>query len=429
MEICFVLLLLLFLLKMAWNIKLMQPHGLFITVWLVFIAGSILLLGNNYKFYYLGIAWMICAIIAFSCGFCVVKLKLRMRKSSVSRKAVPQIPWRLFLFFIFLAFLDVVMNAGNYGVGFSDLSSFQALQTASHNAAVQRYSNEGVSAGVLGQMLNVFLYILPVCAGYNLPYAKKKSEKILCAGSFVPTFLIMVITTAKLAVIAYVILFFAGFYTSYLYKKQEVMGLNFKRVMGYGFLGLILFAMFVFSFILRIGAGEENLLKVIINKLGIYAFGHVQGFAAWFEQMDYLNLDFGFGGYTFWAVSSRIGFTGDGNRIYQIVNDACTNVYTPFRDIIEDFGIFFSLLLLFFAGMITALFYMYVRYGSRKHVACQIGLVVSLFSMFYFIVSPWRYTTYLLAFFVFAVYISIAFQKGRNRKYIYEEKIKQTDQG
>ncbi|MCM1257609.1 MAG: oligosaccharide repeat unit polymerase [Roseburia sp.] len=412
MLVCFVLLIILFLIKVIFNIKLMHPHGMFVTLWLVFIAGSLLLLSNDYEFHFFGIIWIMSALILFCVGFGIVQYSFLMRKNEfVKCGFIPRIPWVLYIFFILIGFLGVGINALHYGIGLDTFSSFQSLQSASHNAAVQRYSGAETSSGVINQIFNTFIYILPLCAGYNWVYAETKLKKILCAVSFLPTFILMLITSAKLAIVAYVMLFFAGFYTSYLYKNKQLLKINFKKSIQYSLIGLGLFLMFVFSFILRIGTDEDNLLKLIISKLAIYAFGHIQGFDIWFKQMDYLTLDYGFGGNTFLAIASRFGFEKNEQGIYDILEGACTNVYTPFRGIIEDYGLVLGLVLVFLMGMLTSWFYMHVRYSRKKQLVSQLGLITLLFCVFYFIISPWTYTTYVFAFVVFAFYIFIAFRK------------------
>jgi oligosaccharide repeat unit polymerase len=415
MFITAILILMLLFLMLAFEIKILQPDGLYIGVWLVFIVGSIALLNDVYSFSFAGVNWIICGLIMFSLGYQITYRHFLNNGPQVIKEAeyIPNISWGLINAFNFLAMLGVIVSAIHYGVSLSSFTNFTSLQNMSHNIAVQRYSGANTSSGTIGQILLSFTYVIPACAGYSWIYAKNGLQKLTCIFTFIPSLLLMIITSAKLAIICYIILFFAGYYTSYLYKNKKCLNLNFTNTIKYIILGGAFFILLILSFVLRIGTSETNLAYIIIQKMAIYGFGHIQGFDIWFTNRIPWRESFGFGANTFLAISSKLGFLEKKSGIYDMLSGACTNVYTPFRALIEDFGSVVALVCLMIFGGIVAYFYYLIIFTAKKRIGSQIGMIISVFCMVYFICSPWVYTTYIFAFCIIAFFIWFSFRKDR----------------
>lgn len=406
---------LLFMLKF-FKVKIMEPAGIYSTVWLFFIIGSILFLRGEYEFKYSGIIWILITCYLF---IIISRLVSSKEKCLVYRTIQrPYIPWKILLFIVIMSMGSVLYTMITAGVSFSVFSDFMSLQNVAHMSAVDRYSTNGESGSLISQILGSFIYIAPICSGYSYVFANEKKEKMICFSSIIPVILSMLLTSAKLALVSYVILFFIGYYVAYIYLKKEIPIVKGKMIILVCASGVGLFLLFFLSFILRIGSKESYMRQMILDKLMIYTFGHIQGFDLWFEQNAFKLKTYGIGKNTFLAISSRLGLIEKKQGIYGFIPGVCTNVFTQFRGLIEDFGPFFSIVILIIVFFITYSLYLRVMTSEKRCVTRQIILAGNMYWILFMFVSAWSYTTYLVAFIMFAIYLYVGFYvkfKWRNR--------------
>ena len=397
---------LLFMIKF-FKIKIMEPAGLYSIMWIVFIVGSILFLREEYDFKYSGISWILVSCYIFIIVSRVVWSKKKNAIHTLSKE--PVIPWKILVVIVILAMCSVGYTMAMQGVSFNVFSDFVSLQNTAHMAAVDRYASNGEGGSLVSQILGSFIYIAPICCGYSYIFAKEKKEKLICFSSILPSIFSMLLTSAKLSVIAFVMLFFIGFYVAYIFNKRYVPRVKTKTLVFVFSSALTLYALFFLSFVLRIGSGEQNISKVISTKLMIYAFGHIQGFDIWFAEYAFELEDYGILKHTFLAISSKLGLSIKNQGVYGLISGSCTNVYTQFRSLIEDLGPVFAMIMLVIIFLIVYLLFYKLIYGKHTCVIEQTMFAANFFWLIYFIVSAWTYTTYLLTFVVFGLFLYISF--------------------
>ena len=410
MEITILLIAVLLSMMMVFRIRIMEPAGIYSVMWILFIVGSIVSLKNQYEFAYSGINWILvsCCMAIIVSYFFAPKLKVLEQTKTIS-KNMPSIPWKLLICFILIAMCSVGYTMVTAGVGFDVFLNFTSLQNTAHIASVNRYSSGENVVSLLNQVLGTFIYIAPICAGYSFIFAENKMKKMICFSSALPALFSMLLTSAKLSVIAFVMLFFVGFYIAYVYQKGHVPYIKAKTIGLLSIAVIMLYALFYLSFVLRIGNEEKNISKTIVDKLMIYAFGHVQGVDIWFDRNAFNIGDYAIWKNTFLAISSKLGLAVKNQGVYGFIPDVCTNVYSQFRGLIEDVGPFFAIVILFAFFMLSYFMLSKIASGQRNCVIAQTLLAANLFWLIYFIVSAWTYTTFLLTFVIFGFFLYICF--------------------
>ncbi|MBA2796618.1 O-antigen polymerase [Streptococcus porcinus] len=401
--LCIIVMLLLsvFLLKM----NLSSPPLIYLFVWSSFVICSYLLLKENYYFSFYGIFW-----ILTSCFVLILGYSLKIKHSDTFGSKIPDIPWGLLIFFIILSLIGFAISVAKYGISFNIFSNFNSLQSTSNMLANQRYSGGKSTSSILEQFLNAFTYVLPLCAGYSNIYANTFRKKLIVLSTLGPSILSMLVTSAKLVLVAYVMLFFVSYYTSYLYYYKKYLRINFKNLCYSLLSGFILYKLFYLSFVLRIGSRSAYIGHIILTKLGIYGFGHIQAFDIWLEKFSENTNTLGFGSNTFLSFSSLLGIMSKKQGIYDFINNSSTNVFTQYRALISDFGILCSLVIIFLLGVLLKYLYNIILYSNSKFTAlAQVLFISTMFYLIYFIVSPWVYMTFILTFFIFYIFIMIAF--------------------
>lgn len=397
--VIFLCILILALMK-AGKVSIYSPAGLFAIIWLLFCFSSVALLRAEYKFSFKGVLWIMIAIIVYLIPQIIIRPNKVSHNDDIPLEILT-IPWKLVTAFLIASWCAVAVTMLKNGIHAEVLFDFSKLMESTHEQAVDHYSG-GSGGSILEQILGAFVYIAPLCCGYALPYASTNRQRIVCFSSFLPAILCMLLLSTKLALVTGIILFFLGYYVSYTSKNQREVRIHARYWLILGAVALGFIGLIYLSFVLRIGENDDSVHRVIINKIGVYAVGHIQGFDTWFAKADHNTL--GLGAYTFRAISSRLGLLSKEQGVYSILTDSCTNVYTPFRDLIEDWGPYASLVWLFWAGIICASSYRTIMESGAKSRVSQFVLITCMFTFLYF-VSPWIYTTYFFVFLVFGLFL------------------------
>lgn len=411
--IVLILLFLLFLILLIHitRLRLTSPAGVYAVSWGLFVFCAVVFFPKEYPVKYSGIIWMIFAIYAYVIGYGLASKKCWKNDSLKlvnEEKTLPCISWNLVVTYIIISFVPVAYSVYKSGVSVNSLFNFSMLQQVSHQNAIIRYSGEE-EFSTFEQICNSFCSVTPFVCGYSLNYAVNKNQKILCISSILPILLQVILTNAKLGLVTYSIIFFIGYYISYSYKYSRHLNINLKMLRLIILLSAGLFLMFYLSFVLRIGGGKTNIHSIIMDKLMIYAFGHIQSFSCWFDNKQMNLADLGLGVNTFLAISSRLGLAVKVQGIYGIIPGAVANVYTPFRALIEDYGTLGSLVIVFINGFLSRVSYNTIMYARNRTTIVQCFFAILMFSNMMFFVSIWTYTTYILAMLFWCIFLYDSF--------------------
>jgi oligosaccharide repeat unit polymerase len=134
-------------------------------------------------------------------------------------------------------------------------------------------------------------------------------------------------------------------------------------------------------------------------------FGFLAAFGIWYDDHGFQLSGFYYGARTFRRVVELIGISQPLAPAIQ-VGFTSSNIYTVFRDLIEDFGHIGALLFLFTYGYIGYVAFSRVVAGRLKYVPLA-GLVFA-FALTSFAISIFLYTVTSLAVFIFAIYFAVA---------------------
>lgn len=174
-------------------------------------------------------------------------------------------------------------------------------------------------------------------------------------------------------------------YSFFFFKKINNQPINIKK--SFVIIFLIATVLFGIPALLRSDGIEFNFL----NFLGVYIFGGFAAFNNWLSNNFNEFLFIGnFNGTSFYTLKTWISYIGivtpPSNLHYDFIyisHDDYTNVYSLFRPLIEDFGFFLSMFLIFcfcfIAGILFRITYYYKRIEFLPILAFQFTFTVFLF--------------------------------------------------
>lgn len=267
--------------------------------------------------------------------------------------------------------------------------------------AGKRYSGEIVSS-VFSQLGLQSSYYTAVFGGlvYGSRGAVKGKIKLLVF-AFLPALLVMFLQSAKGLFFFSVFLFLGGVLVTRIYNKNYTL-INYAGLRVLSLYGLLVFPIVLASFLSR-GIYELDDTSLILNRLRYYLVTyssvHLPAFSDWFSErylseslMSYRHDVLTMGFYTFMSFFHLAGDDrslpmGIYDEFYTYGDYVKGNLFTVFRGLINDFGLFGSLVFAFVAGIFCNL-------GFWRLLSCRNSAFAVMFFIYFVAVS---YQTYIIS--------------------------------
>jgi oligosaccharide repeat unit polymerase len=167
---------------------------------------------------------------------------------------------------------------------------------------------------------------------------------------------------------------------------------------------IISFGLLVISMILRTGVISPENITAVKDSLLEYVFGHLYAYEHWFQKYIFADIEYSLGKYTFFSIFDVLGIENRVSGIYGenfIRGNIETNIYSIFRGLISDFGVFGTFCFIGLSGIVAGISSTMIRHLSN-HKTVYIVIMVLIISFYlYYIISILTYTSYILAFIIF----------------------------
>jgi oligosaccharide repeat unit polymerase len=326
---------------------------------------------------------------------------VRVRKVAPSPRAVAILK-QLVRWPIAIGLADAVWLFAQRGFSLRDLFSFTAIMLVSSANRGEAYAGES-GTPILERFAFTAMYLGALYGGVLFRLSKERRDKLLAFSTLLVLILINTLHGSRFGSI------YGGAFWLSAYLAAHVALSDPKKGVGSGF--LLRFAMagvvivFVFSVVTMMVRytifSGENANPVAWSYMLVDPFGFVAAFGAWFGQSG-MHPD----GPLFGArVFRRIALMwGKEYPLYDAVDVGFTtsNVFTVFRELIEDFTLWGSLELLLFYGFLGRVaFWATMREHSRT--AIPLLAVVYILAFTSVATSAFAYTTIAAAALLFVV--------------------------
>ncbi len=252
------------------------------------------------------------------------------------------------------------------GFSLSSLTSQTGLFQVGNTLAVQRYSGEGQSLGLVALLLAVN-YAGALAAPFLLVIPRSERFRSWWLPVFLPVLgalAFAVVTTARLPMLLGACFTLVSCIVAVSMRQGTLLKLRATQVLGaVASLGAVA-AAFIFVAFIRIGPTSGSVEPIVFNGFRVYAIGYVSSFSQWIDQPS-LNAaqatpPLALGASTFGAPARQLGMNPSLSQAYpdfrQLGRDpgAATNIYTAFRSAIVDFGAPGALVFLAAMGFVAA---------------------------------------------------------------------------
>ncbi len=387
------------------------PASLFALIWAFIIPFSVLT-APDYKFSYQALIFIVACVFVFFTGSLAASSLIKPNYTT-KQFTLSSYGQRLIVVYILLsigagctAYFLLLYFAG---LNIENYFSINSLLAAADGYTAQRYNGERLP-GVL-MFLLMISYSGCLVGGFAFSISNSIRKKILSIIVLIPVLCFAVIYTAR-SVFLYAMVQFlsAGLLTAVLRHGLNLRLFNLKNVFLFALSAFLIIGFFFFGQVAR--AGELNLSQDmyinIAKHLKVWFSGNVSGFSIWFSQPDFDKHQHMWGAQTFAGLAEWMGLNYREVGIYKTSFDVngCqdfSNIYTYFRFLIDDFGIAFSMVILFVTGFFSKALFVNVVKQKISSLAVLSGIVSLI--LFSFIASVMAYNTVFFSWILFVFFI------------------------
>lgn len=349
-----------------------------------------LIVGRAFPYTTEGMLWLLMAGGAWFLGGLIARLgpKVIFTRMTHRPEASPFDPsYRTVLVLSAIVAVPYVVLLSTVGFSFSSLLSY------STGLAKSRYEGEGVPLVIT--LLTVPLYLACMCAGIMSTRAHGLRSWAILLTPLLLAVLASLSQNAKAIVIYSVSLWVAGYLVSMSAQQRRIVSpMRLIAVLAGAYLLIELF-----TFMQAVRYGRDIATDVLLEVMSVYAAGHLSAFTLWFSD---IGIDWSTPRYGTETFRSIIGaLTGADNiqgferHRVQLTHHYSTTVLTTFAELIQDFGRYGALVVIFLLSYFTGHLDHNIRTGRMGAVA--VGTAACAVVIFSPISSLLNYTTILLA--------------------------------
>ena len=365
---------------------------------------------DSYQWQFTGVLWIIivctCFMLSLAVSEQVMKKKINRKKIHVDLKMNHNSSNLMFFLWVCLlvGLIRVGLDIAANGLSIQMFFNLGMLTEINNSMAYERYSGN-VSYGTAMQIMLGIMYGGALIGGYFFVDALKISERILCISIIIPFFFILLIHNTKLVFMAVVMLWLSGYLTRFLEKYKRAPIIKAGAVCKFILLSISFLSLLYMSMVLRIGAIDTDTLTKVNAKILSYVIAHMPAFDYWFAN-DAGNTDYTYGKYTFYAIFQTLGISIREQGVFTdfvSTSEFSTNIFTVFRGIIIDFGVFGGIVFFILLGFVVGYAYQCILHKDRNVFASIVLANTYFFIGLSFTVSSWTYSSFLFAFLLFGL--------------------------
>ena len=356
-----------------------------------------------------GVVWVFLATLAVYAGSIFGRTTLPAIRQAAAPEPSLEEATPVFPHIRLIAALSVVVGLGEiyylfarHGYSWREVLTLTAIaQLTADNRADYGYGD--LQQGVVERIVFALMYLAPLFGGILFRTARGRTDRLLGLLTLALPVLITGFYGSRMGIL------YAGSFWLATYLVASALRSGRQASLSAGLLLRIAAA----GVVIMLGlSGLAQALRYTANVqyldwFRIFAdpFGFLAAFGIWYDDHGFQLSGFYYGARTFRRVVELIGISQPLAPAIQ-VGFTSSNIYTVFRDLIEDFGHIGALLFLFTYGYIGYVAFSRVVAGRLKYVPLA-GLVFA-FALTSFAISIFLYTVTSLAVFIFAIYFAVA---------------------
>jgi oligosaccharide repeat unit polymerase len=282
----------------------------------------------------------------------------------------------------------------------------EMISQISRDFSLGRY-NELYNPPLIARLLTTFVTLGGIFSGVWL--AISHGKRWLALLPFVPAGLLTLILTTRASLIFPLIFCLAAYCATLVLKQITIRIWSTKQFIFLGLLMIVAFGIFVGTQMLRERLAL-NTISVALNKAKVSFLGSPSAFSQWLEHDGLNRHELGWGRYNLAGLFDFLGIATRQMGIYEHSiplgkGQITTNVYTVFRQLIEDFTLVGAIVFIFCLGIAAGIAYRKVSTGASSWIPLLATFYA--YTLGSYLTSIFNYNTNILAWLIFYLCLSL----------------------
>jgi len=400
----------------------LSPGAFFALFWAVFVSIVLFIFPNNY-IHPAAILWIFIVVLTVYvgslCGLGKVFFKVvpsvfkKYDEGAHFNNRFIKLPWLRYLTIIcsilgVFSSIIIILATGRSLIDIFDINEFFQM---GRELSVARYSDRNYRSPDLAVLLFSFIYASGLFGGALIACAKSKRDILLAWLPLIPAIFGTLVSTTRATILMTVVCIVSSYISTGIfitYGKLRIFKLKTFFIVLCA--SLLIFVALVTALISRhaITNMESSDILEMVNRLNTAIVGSLSSLSLWFPEHWQDCVKPAWGGHTLGGPLSLIGLVPG---YAEHVTTEYGNVFTVFRDLIADFTIVGSLVVLFGIGFLGGVSFRNVAKGRIMFMYAPILMAFYGFTLRSFSGGLFRYSTMLLAWLLFAGYLFIVCMK------------------
>jgi oligosaccharide repeat unit polymerase len=331
-----------------------SPSSIFALIWAAYIP-TLLFFVSDAQPFVKGMVWILASVLAVAAGSAIAgMISPRMATKSVAPSPVAaSILTKLTIIGIIVGLMDAGWLFVARGVAVQDILSFKALMLVSAANRGEAYAGE-LETPVFERVAFTMIYLGTLYGGVLFKLSKRRSDKVIAILALLVLILINTLHGSRFGSIYGGAFWLSAYLAATVALADPVRNTGSTFLLRFGVAGIVI--VFVFS-ILTMTVRYELFADNPAARVGwAYMlsdpFGFVAAFGIWFNESGMHDSAPMYGARVFRRIA---GLWGKSYPLYGAIDVGfnTSNVYTIFRELIDDFTLWGSLEMLLFYGFVA----------------------------------------------------------------------------
>jgi len=400
----------------------LAPGAFFALYWAVFVILA-LVVAPDFDVRPEGLLWILFSIFAVYIGSVIGLGKMlfkaippsgqtRIKNLSTYRKPNNlNFPWlkQLVILCSILGLGAIIVLVLSTGRDLLSLLSLESISQIGREYTIARYLDPAYKEPGLAVALFTFIYLGALFGGILFAKTSSKRDHIISLLPFIPAIGVMIILTTRTSIYFTILIWVSSYFSTHVLTSKGLPSLfRWKYIIPGLVILILLVGVVTMALMSRYGINIKNInIEVLIkiwSMIRVDVFAPLATFSQWFAQHWQETVEPAFGSFTFAGPLHWLGITEplgyEPVEVPPTIFD--TTLFTLFRNLISDFTLIGSILLLFAGGVLGGIVFRQVVRGEilcLPILAAFYGVILCSFSG-----SLFDYTTVLIAWIIFVAY-------------------------
>jgi len=398
-----------------------SPGAFFALCWCILVLLP-LLAAPDFEVNPLGILWILIAVFIVYFGSLIGSGRMLFKhvpsisQISFHRGLYYQLKYfnqellsKIIIYFSIIGSISSIILILSTGRNIGAILSIKSLARIAREFSILRYSDLNYREPAMAILLFSFIYAAALFGGTLFAICSSYCYKLISLLPILPALLSAAVLTTRASIYFTAILWISAYFSASVITKKGILPFFRSRNIIFALIsGSTIFFLIIILLMFRYGTINLNIktLHTILDQVRVDLFGYLSSFSEWFSDNWQKKIIPEFGSYTLGGPLALLKIVKRKSFESVYIGASYTNIFTIYRQLIEDFTLIGSIVILFLIGVISGRAFHQIVFKNNV-------LYIPILAIFYditlrgFTGGLFRYTNLFFAWCIFIIYFMV----------------------